>query len=254
MENHSYSSVMGSGDAPYITGLAHRCLNVVHAHAISHPSGPNYVGATSGIPLSRLPHTDCTNCRQSGPSLFSQRISWRSYQESMATNCQLSGSGSYVPRHNAATYFTAARKRCAANDVPFSRMALQLKRHGLPQFTFITPNLQHDMHNGSVAAGDRWLHKHLPPILHRREYRNGSTLVFLMWDEGNGAGDRKGADCAKSSLASCHVPLVVLGAHIRHRVYTGKVDHYDGLATTEKLLGVHLLGSGSPMRLRLRRR
>jgi hypothetical protein len=254
MENHSYSDVIGSHQAPYINGLAHHCLNVTQAHSITHPSGPNYVGATSGIPLAKLPHSDCTGCRQHGQSLFSQHLTWRAYEESMSTNCQLSASrsGLYVPRHNPATYFTVARKRCQAFDVPFSRMAGHLERHGLPQFTFITPDLNHDMHDGSIATGDRWLHRYLPTILNRREYRNGSTLVFVMWDEGNGAGNRRGINCVTSTLQSCHVPLLVLGTRIRGRRYRAKVDHYDVLATTESLLGVPILGAGSPLRLRLR--
>jgi hypothetical protein len=31
----------------------------------------------------------------------------------------------------------------------------------LPAISFVVPDLRHDMHDGSVASGDRWLRKKL---------------------------------------------------------------------------------------------
>jgi len=251
MENRSNSDVMGSSKAPYLTGLAAQCLVATSAHAITHPSAPNYVGATGGVPLSKLPATDCTNCRQPGGSIFTQALSWRVYQESMTTNCRLTkdAGGLYVVRHNPVTYFTAAKAGCRIDDVPYTRLGPDLAAAPLRQFTFITPNLAHDMHDGSVSAGDTWLHEQLPAILSRPEYLDGSTLVFVMWDEGSGGSALKGTDCTSSSDWSCHVPLVVVGAGLKHASDPTPVSHYDVLATTETLLGVPVLGPGTPMTL-----
>jgi hypothetical protein len=251
MENRSYGDVMGNSKAPYLNSLAAQCRSLTHARAITHPSAPNYLGATSGIPVTQLPASDCTNCRKSGPSIFTQGLSWRSYQESMTTNCRLSpdSAGEYVVRHNPATYLLAARAGCQANDVPYSTLAADLSAHGLAQFTFITPNLAHDMHDGGVAAGDAWLAAELPRLVQRSEYQNGSTVIFIMWDEGSGGGSLKGVDCASSTSASCHVPLLVLRANLPSGPYLARVSHYDVLATTEQLLGVPVLGSGTPQPL-----
>ncbi len=43
----------------------------------------------------------------------------------------------------------------SANDVPYSQLATDLANNTLPAFSFITPNLIDDMHNGTVAQG-RW--------------------------------------------------------------------------------------------------
>jgi phosphatidylinositol-3-phosphatase len=49
MENHSYPSIIGSPQAPYENRLANSCGLATNYHNISHPSLPNYVGATSGL-------------------------------------------------------------------------------------------------------------------------------------------------------------------------------------------------------------
>src|SRR5712692_3823287 len=41
-ENHAYSQIIGSGDAPYINSLASQGALFTDSHAIQHPSDPNY--------------------------------------------------------------------------------------------------------------------------------------------------------------------------------------------------------------------
>src|SRR5579859_5105303 len=54
MENHSYDTIIGSPDAPYINSLAGACGLATNYHNITHPSVPNYIGATSGLGLADL--------------------------------------------------------------------------------------------------------------------------------------------------------------------------------------------------------
>ena len=54
MENHSYGTVIGSPQAPYLNGLATKCGLATNYHNISPPSLPNYVGATSGLGYAAL--------------------------------------------------------------------------------------------------------------------------------------------------------------------------------------------------------
>jgi hypothetical protein len=49
MENHSYNTIIGSSQAPFINSLARKCGLATNYHNISHPSLPNYVGMTSGL-------------------------------------------------------------------------------------------------------------------------------------------------------------------------------------------------------------
>jgi hypothetical protein len=48
MENHSYSQIIGSLSAPYINSLASGCGLATNYKAVTHPSLPNYIAATSG--------------------------------------------------------------------------------------------------------------------------------------------------------------------------------------------------------------
>src|SRR5262249_54108194 len=92
MENHSYDSVIGASDAPYINSLAGEAGLATNYHNITHPSLPNYIAATSGLDLASLdPFTgDCDPtgaCTTNTQSIFAQGESWKAYQESMPTNC-----------------------------------------------------------------------------------------------------------------------------------------------------------------------
>ena len=91
MENHSYSTIIGSTKAPYINSLANECGLATNYHNISHPSLPNYVAATSGLPYSGIAQfkSDCNpsaQCSTSAPSIFGQGESWKAYEENMPSN------------------------------------------------------------------------------------------------------------------------------------------------------------------------
>jgi len=69
--------------------------------------------------------------------------------------------GNYAVRHNPAAYYTTLHG-CSSSDVPYSHLASDLKNNKLPAFSFITPNLIDDMHNGTTADGNKWLSRNLP--------------------------------------------------------------------------------------------
>ena len=47
-ENHSYDQIIGNADAPFINKLAAEGALFTDAHAIRHPSQPNYLALFSG--------------------------------------------------------------------------------------------------------------------------------------------------------------------------------------------------------------
>ncbi|HXB83149.1 MAG TPA: hypothetical protein VNU22_07360, partial [Candidatus Acidoferrum sp.] len=58
-ENESYDDVIGSPEAPYITGLSKTWANMTQSFAITHPSEPNYLalfsGSTQGVTSDQCP-------------------------------------------------------------------------------------------------------------------------------------------------------------------------------------------------------
>ena len=168
---------MGSPQAPYINEVANECGLATNYHNITSPSLPNYVGATSGLARSKLQQSksDCVPskaCSTSARSIFAQTSSWKAYEESMPSNCYRANAGNYAVRHNPPPYFTRL-KGCRKKDVPFTQLAKDLAKNKLPAFSYITPNLMDDMHNGTIAQGDSWLQTNLPVILHPRAYKSG---------------------------------------------------------------------------------
>jgi phospholipase C len=248
MENHSYDSIVGSSDAPYINGLARRCGLATNSHNITHPSLPNYIAATSGLALSDLGPfaSDCSpssRCSTAASSIFDQGESWKAYQESMPSNCDDSNAGDYAVRHNPPPYYSALAG-CPVNDVPYPHLAIDLKAGTLPAFSFVTPDLNNDMHNGTVADGDHWLALNLGAILDSATYHEGTTAIFLTWDEGEGGSSN---DCATNTTdVGCHVATVVISPSTPAASTSGVLfNHYSLLATAEQLLGLPPLGQAA---------
>ena len=245
MENHSYDTIIGSSQAPYINGLANSCGLATNYHNISHPSLPNYVGATSGLGYLALQkfERDCdpvTACSTKVASIFGQGEKWKAYEDSMPSNCYRLNSGEYAVRHNPPPYYRGLRG-CSMFDVPYSHLAKDLASNRLPAFSFITPNLIHDMHDGTIADGNSWLAANLPTILNSHAYRDGSTAVFLTWDEGEGGTSRK---CATNTTdVGCHVVTIVISPSTKPGTRSSRLfNHYSLLGTTEQLLGLRRLG------------
>ena len=245
MENHGYADVVGSSAAPYLNSLAAACGLATNYHNITHPSLPNYIGATSGLGLAALApfRSDCepsASCSTSGASIFSQVPGSRAYEESMPSPCDRHSAGRYAARHNPPVYFTALGG-CAQRDVPLPQLSGDLARDALPGFAFITPNLCHDAHDCSLSAGDRWLSAEVPRILDSPAYRAGHTALFITWDEGEGSG---GTDCATSPAdPGCRVATVVVSPSTPRGVRVPQpFTHYSLLRTAEDLLGVQPLG------------
>ena len=242
MENKSYSTIIGSPSAPYINTLAGQCGLATNYHNISHPSLPNYIGATSGLALSALPSTDCkpARCATNASSIFGETSSWKAYEESMPSNCLKSNSGDYYVKHNPPPYYTTLTN-CSTNDVPYTQLSKDLASGGLPAFSFVTPNSVDDMHSGSIPQGDTWLSKNVPAILSSSVYKTGNLAVFITWDEGEGGTSN---DCAYNTKdVGCHVAtLVISPSTVAGTKSSALFNHYSLLMTTESLLHWSALG------------
>jgi len=253
MENHSYAKIVGpSGSkaatqSPYVNGtLIPGCGLATNYHTISHPSLPNYIAATSGSTNGITNDCAPTKCSVAVASLFAQ-TSWRSYQESMPTNCAKADSGTYPVDHNPAVYYSAIASQCANSDVPLGstssgRLASDLKSSTLPAFALVVPNSCDSTENCSIPTGDAWLKTWIPAITASSTYQAGKTAIFVTWDEGNGGS--KGENCLTNlSDESCHVATLVISPYTpRGSTSSTLFTHYSLLKTTEQMLGLALLG------------
>ncbi|HEV3035850.1 MAG TPA: alkaline phosphatase family protein [Solirubrobacteraceae bacterium] len=265
MENQPYVKVVGSPEAPYINGLAARCGLATNYHNITHPSAPEYLTATSGelggagdCPPVFLDPSWPATCPDANNNIFNQTTSvgesWKVYEESMATNC-LEGEDetNYDINHNPAAYYTdlggpsgAPHSPCKRFDVPLGtfeagNLESALAHGQLANYSFIAPNLINDTHNSTVAVGDEYLSHMLPTIMNSHDYKNGSTALFVVWDEGEGGSTD---ECAYNTTdIGCHVAMVVISPYTTPGTQSAELfNHYSLLKTSEELLGLPLLG------------
>jgi hypothetical protein len=238
MENEEYGSIIGSRSAPYINGLAKQYGLARKMFATSHPSLPNYLALTGGSTFGIS--SDCTSCQVHATSLADQLdragIAWRAYMEGLPRPCFTgASSGDYAKKHDPFVYYVSIARdpgRCG-QVVPLDRLAPDERAGTLPRFVWITPNLCHDMHDCSVATGDRFLSRIVPPLLRALGPRG---LLFLTWDEGS-----SDDGCCRLA-AGGHVTTIVAGPAARRRAVFGKpVDQYSVLQTIEDLLGLERL-------------
>ncbi len=235
MENKEYGSVIGSSAAPYENALAAQCGLAADYHGVTHPSLPNYLAATGGSTFAVSDDAGPGAHPIAGDSIFGQvaaaGLTWRSYEESMGSPCQLGSSGRYAVKHNPAAYFTAIRSQCQGSDVPLAdAFGRDISAGTLPTFAFVTPDLCSDTHNCPVGTGDAWLATWVRALLDGPNYRAGTTLVVVTWDEGVGS--------ANTMPTIVVAPTVASGTVARVRL-----DHYSLLATTEDVLALPRLGS-----------
>jgi hypothetical protein len=226
LENRAYSQVIGSSKAPYLNRLAARCGVATQFSAVTHPSLPNYLAMTSGSTQGITDNGGPGEHQLNAASIFSQvgPRSWRSLQESMPSSCALSDGGAYAVRHNPAVYYTNLRAACRAGSI-----RLGGRPNLAARFTFITPNLCHDMHDCGVSTGDAWLKRFLPRVLASSQYRAGRTAVFVTWDEDDNSADN-------------HIATLVLAPSVKPGTASSTpFDHYSMLRTTEELLGLKTL-------------
>jgi acid phosphatase len=214
MENENYGAVLGSGSAPYLDSLVSQC-GVATAYdddcfADNLVSLPHYLALTSGSNCDTgLDQTgtgcitddgDATSHTLSTTSIFAQVTSYRAYDEAMPSACDRSSSGEYAAKHNPAVYYSALAG-CSSSDLPLPPLTCNASTTNTPcnapnnaftedlangtlaQFTFVTPSLLNDMHDGTITQADNWLLTYLPLIFASNAYLRGAVAVQILWDE-----------------------------------------------------------------------
>jgi hypothetical protein len=242
-ENKAATGIVGNPAAPTFNALARSYASLTNYDSVAHPSLPNYLalvsGSTHGI------SSDCVLCvvraRSLADTLAAAGKTWKTYAEDLPYPGFTGGyAGTYAKKHDPFLYFQDVVDSRPRRDrvVPFTQFARDLRRHRLPDFALVVPNLCNDMHDCSVATGDAWLNTHVVPLLRSPELRGG--VVFVVFDEG--PSDVGGGG---------HVEALALGPTVRHGSRFAKAtNHYGLLRTIEDAWGLPRLGysrTGTPI-------
>lgn len=230
-ENHSYNEIIGSSSAPYINSLASQGALFTNSFAVEHPSQPNYLdifsGSNQGVTNDTCPHTFSAN--NLGNELRTAGLSYSSYSEGLpsdgSTTCT---SGSYARKHNPSSNFSDLP---ASTNLMFSDFPASTGYSGLPTVSLVDPNLQDDMHDGTIQQGDTWLQNNMNAYAQWAKTHN--SLLIVTWDEDD-------------SSQSNQVPTLFVGANVTPGKYSEQINHYSVLRTLEDAYGLgHLGGSAS---------
>lgn len=219
MENKGRSDLVGSSAAPYINSLINNYAYFSNAHAVSHPSLPNYLalffGSDEGVADDHCPPA---SGGYGGANLATQVAvgSWVENAPSDLRVCNADG-GLYQGHHVPWAY--------AANGV------VSTSPNG--RVNFYIPNDCDNMHDCSIATGDAFLASLIPTL---------PGITVLLWDEGYDA-----------DYSSNNMLLVILGPGISAQAHTENVTHYSVLRWIEAQEGVGCLAqacSAPPIVLR----
>jgi phosphatidylinositol-3-phosphatase len=210
LENHNWSDLKGSADAPFINGsllsLASHCEQYYNPPGV-HPSEPNYLWLEAGTNFGIFDDNDpAINHQNSTNHLVAQLrnagISWKAYQEDIVGDVvPLTAANGYTPRHDPFVYFDDMTGTNDPNDAyglahirPYSELAGDIANNSVARYNFISPNLCDDGHdvcapqNNSIRQTDDWLASEVPKILNSAAYSNNGAL-FITWDESENASD-----------------------------------------------------------------
>jgi hypothetical protein len=230
-ENRSQSNIIGNKSAPYINQLAANGAMMAQSFAEVHPSEPNYyalfAGSTLGVTKNSCP-VDGGDTPNLGSELLAAGRSFVGFAESLpAVGSPACSAGKYARKHVPWVSFTNIP---SSRSLPFSAFPAPGNPQNyasLPTVSLVIPNLDDDMHDGSIAQGDAWLYQNLSQ--YAAWARANNSLLILTWDEDD-------------NTARNQIPTVFYGANVRPGSYDEPISHYNVLSTLEEMYGLPKLG------------
>jgi hypothetical protein len=227
-ENKPDSSVIGSKSAPYINALAAQGANMTRSFAETHPSEPNYLALFAGSTFG-LTSDACPVNAGAAPNLASELLaagySFAGFSEDLpAVGSTACSAGKYARKHVPWANFTNVP---AANSLPFSAFNNRSDYASLPTVSFVIPNLDNDMHDGTIAQADTWMYNNLS---HYANWTVGNnSLLIITFDEDDGGSQNQ-------------IPTIIYGGHVNPGTYSQTISHYHVLSTIEEMYGLPKTG------------
>jgi phosphatidylinositol-3-phosphatase len=258
-ENRGPDQVIGTADAPFLTGLAAHFGLAARYYGVTHPSAGNYVALAGGDDWGIHDDGPYTGHTIDADSLTQQldraKLSWRAYFQSIPaagfTGRCYPDSCLYASKHNGIIYFRAVQTSAAAlaKMVPIDALDADL-RGTPPNFMFVVPDQCHDMHGGHgncagedrtalVRAGDTYAADLAHRIMAAPWWNTGRNALLFVWDEGT-HGNNDGC-CGAVPGGGHAIAIVVTNAGPRGLRDETPANHYALLRTVEDAFGLPCL-------------
>jgi phosphatidylinositol-3-phosphatase len=246
-ENRSYEHIVGSASMPYLNSLLAKGALATQFYANQHGSLENYLIVTSGQKLTDNNSTLAVfNVDNIERHLLTNGKTFKSYAQSLPY-AGYTGlySGAYMKRHAPLPYYTdMANSSLIKNHDSAVQMATDIANGTLPNFAFITPDGDHDMHNCGTNLGaclwtaDQWLKSNIGPLLATAPFQPGGDGVLIIWaDEADLSTDNR---CSATVLTGCggHIVVAMIGPQVKAGFKsTTNYHHQSVLRTMLEALG-----------------
>ena len=224
-ENHSYNEIVGSPAAPYINSLAAQGALFTHSSATTHPSQPNYLdlfsGSNQGVTDDSCPHSFTT--ANLGRYLLNASLTFAGYSEDLpSVGSTVCTSGAYARKHAPWVNFTNIP---TTTNLPFSYFPSDYTT--LPIVSFVIPNLNNDMHDGTIQQGDGWLQQHLNGYVQWAMTHN--SLFIMTFDEDD-------------SSQGNRIATIFVGQMVVPGQYSESINHFNLLRTLEDMYNLPYAG------------
>ncbi|HXA91363.1 MAG TPA: alkaline phosphatase family protein [Mycobacterium sp.] len=229
-ENRSQANIIGNQSAPFINALAANGAMMAQSFAETHPSEPNYLalfaGDTFGVTKDVCPVNGGAQPNL-GSELLAAGYTFVGYAEGLpSVGSAVCSAGKYARKHVPWANFTNIPP---TNSVPFSAFPMG-SYASLPTVSFVIPNNDDNMHDGSIAAGDAWLNRQLSGYANWAVANN--SLLIVTWDEDD-------------NTRRNQIPTVFYGAHVQRGSYNEQITHYNVLSTLEQMYGLPKTGNAA---------
>jgi len=242
-ENKSYAEIIGNlGGAPYINSLASQGALMTNSYAIEHPSEPNYLdlfsGANQGVTDDGKHTPPAFTTANLGAALVAKGYTFGGYSETLPSAgsdvdsaTTVSGQNQYVRKHNPWVNWQGSGSNGipAADNMPFTSFTSS-SYASLPKVSFVVPNEQNDMHDGSISQADTWLNTNLSGYATWAKTNN--SLLLVTWDEDDGSQGNK-------------IATIFYGANVNTGQFAESINHYNVLRTVEDMYGLQYAGASA---------
>jgi len=240
-ENRSYERVVGSPAMPYLNSLLAKGAVATQFYSNEHGSLENYLILTSGQYLTHNNDTLAVfNVDNIERHLLANGMTFKSYAQSLP----FSGytglfSGAYMKRHAPLPYYTdMANSSLIKDHMSSAELAKDIANGTLPNFGFITPDGNNDMHNCGTdlnicfAAADKFLKHTIGPLLASAPFQPGGDGVLIIWaDEADLGTDNR---CSATVLSGCggHILVAMIGPQVKAGYKSTTTYHHPSVLRT----------------------
>jgi acid phosphatase len=240
-ENRSYERIVGSASMPYLNSLLAKGAVATQFYANMHGSLENYLILTSGQYLTHNNETTAVfNVDNIERHLLTNGMTFKSYAQTLPY-AGFTGlySGAYMKRHAPLPYYTdMANSSLIKNHVSTTELAKDIANGTLPNFAFITPDGNNDMHNCGANLGacfwtaDQFLKNTIGPLLASPPFQPGGDGVLIIWaDEADLGSDNR---CSATVSTGCggRILVAMIGPQVKAGYKSTTTYHHQSVLRT----------------------